>query len=310
MQQLLEHKIYIIIVSYNGLEWLPACLKSAEEYRVIVVDNGSTDGTPLFIKKNFPKVILLEQKENLGFGRANNLGISFALKENADFVFLLNQDAYLQGQTIEKLVKVSLDNPDYGILSPIHLNGSGKGLEKVFCYYINREGGILFSDLLLNKKLRGIYPVSMVNAAAWLIPKKTLERVGGFQPAFFLYGEDDNYCQRVLFHNLKIGICPNTFIIHDSNNSYHIEQERGSKKYFDKFLNNIKIEYADVNSNNSTKFKKLKFYYFRKALESFLFLNFREAKLNYKKWSYIWNLNFKKDVEKDRKRGMHYLLNS
>lgn len=310
MQQLSKSKTFIIIVTYNGMKWLPRCLKSADGYPIIVVDNCSTDGTQQYIKNNHPRIKLLEQNENLGFGKANNIGISFALKENADYVFLLNQDAFLKEKALSTLLKASYINPDYGIISPIHLNVTADGLEKVFIYYINRASNMLFSDLLLRKDLAEIYPISMVNAAAWLIPKKTLETVGGFQPAFFLYGEDDNYCQRVLFHNLKIGICPTAFVVHDSNDGYHIEQPRGSDRYFNKFLNYIKIEYADVNLDNRLKLKKLKLYYLKEAFVSALSLNFREARVNFTKCKLIWNLNFERDVENDRKSGKHYLSSS
>src|SRR5690606_3631154 len=108
------------------------------------------------------------------------------------------------------------------------------------------------------KELKNLYNFKMVNAAAWLLPKHTLDIVGGFHPMFFLYGEDDNYCQRVLYHQLKIGICPMAIVRHDSNNKYHILHGKNNKKILDKFLNQIRVEYADVNSNYGSRFKKLK----------------------------------------------------
>ena len=93
--------VKIIIVTYNGMQWLARCLSSCIGYDVIVVDNASTDKTITFIKENFPDVKLIKQNSNLGFGQANNIGLSIALKEDVDYIFLLNQDAYLQPETIK-----------------------------------------------------------------------------------------------------------------------------------------------------------------------------------------------------------------
>lgn len=78
------------------MQWLQKCLDSCKGYQVIIVDNNSTDGTVSFIKENFPNIHLIPQTENLGFGQANNIGIKYALEQRAEYVFLLNQDAYLQ----------------------------------------------------------------------------------------------------------------------------------------------------------------------------------------------------------------------
>ena len=101
----MKYKIFIIIATFNGMKWLPKCLKSTMPYSVIVIDNGSTDGTTDYILSNYPNVNILRQKKNIGFGQANNIGISYALKEGADYVFLLNQDAYLQKGSFDKLVQ-------------------------------------------------------------------------------------------------------------------------------------------------------------------------------------------------------------
>jgi GT2 family glycosyltransferase len=196
------------------MQWLARCLISCIGYDVIVVDNASTDKTITFIKENFPDVKLIKQNSNLGFGQANNIGLSIALKEDVDYIFLLNQDAYLQPHTISTLIEVHKSNKDFGVISPIHLNGDGSNLDKNFSSYI-KVSDALFFDSLKGKYNDDIYEVPFVNAAAWLLPSKTLETIGGFDPIFYHYGEDDNYCQRVLFHSLKIGIVPSTYIFHD-----------------------------------------------------------------------------------------------
>ncbi|KAA5822449.1 glycosyltransferase family 2 protein [Algibacter amylolyticus] len=206
---------YIIVVSYNGMKWLEKCLKSCADYNVIVVDNASKDNTVSYIKKEFPQVKLLEQQTNLGFGQANNLGITYALNEGADYVFLLNQDAYLKPNTLNELINVHENNTDYAVLSPIQLNGEGNKLDRNFSKYLKYDYNNFFHFDAITKNLSKIYQVPFVNAASWLIPKETLLKIGGFDPIFFHYGEDDNYCQRLRYHKLKVGIVPDAFVMHD-----------------------------------------------------------------------------------------------
>ena len=108
--------VYAIIVSYNfnRNDWLNKCLtslkKSSYPVNIIVVDNNSTDNSVNIIKSKYPEVILFEQKENLGFAKANNIAIRYAYDKGADFVFLLNQDAWIEKDTVAKLVEVAEKN--------------------------------------------------------------------------------------------------------------------------------------------------------------------------------------------------------
>lgn len=305
-------KVFAIIVTYNGIPWIERCLKSLLktdiDLEVIVVDNASSDSTPQLIEEKFHAVRLLKQEKNLGFGRANNIGLSLALKENADYAFLLNQDAFVQPETLRNLVEVAEENKEYGVISPVHLDSEGTNLDKSFLYYIKNPGNNQFlSDFILNKEKKDIYDLKMINAAAWLLPSKTLKLVGGFHPMFFLYGEDDNYCQRVHYHGLKIGVTPNTFIIHDSKNNNHPEFEAGTQKYYDKFLNRIKIEYANINTENYLRLSGLRFFYLKQTVRSIIELNWKEAKINLERRRLIRPLDFRNDVIEGRKKKSNYL---
>lgn len=213
--------VFVIIVTYNGLKWYDRCLSSLRQSTLpvtsIVVDNASTDGSCEYIRQHFPEVTLLPQNKNLGFGQANNLGMKQALEQGADYVFLLNQDAWIDPSTVEELIKVSKDYPEYGILSPIHTTADKKHIEPLLLQRIvdhKTTDPQLVNDMYFGV-LKEVYDTKYVNAAAWLLPRKTIEIVGGFDPIFFHYGEDDNYINRVLYHGLKIGICPKERIVHD-----------------------------------------------------------------------------------------------
>lgn len=216
--------VYSIVVTYNGAKWIDKCLSSLNNsslsHETIVIDNGSTDKTIDIIKSKFSNCQLIESDENLGFGKANNIGLSIALKNDADFVFLLNQDAWVEPNTIQDLIAAQKKEPEYQVLSPLHVNGDNTKLDYLFSIFIEpRRCPNLYSDIYFNSVQDKIYETDFVNAAAWLVTKKCLQIVGGFSPIFHHYGEDDNYCMRAQFHKIKIGIYPLTKIYHDKDYS-------------------------------------------------------------------------------------------
>ena len=215
-------KIYLIIVTYNAMNWAERCFsslrKSSISVQTIVVDNGSTDGTQDFIKENFPEVEHIQNPENLGFGKANNIGIETAYRNGADFFYLMNQDAWIYENSIQKLLDVYDNYPqksEVGIVSPMHLDGTENKLDIFLDKYISQNFETrMISDFYLNS-VKPYYEISFINAAHWFIPKDTIENVGGFNPYFFHYGEDNEYVNRLKFHGKKIILCPESKVVHD-----------------------------------------------------------------------------------------------
>lgn len=301
--------VFIIIVTYNGVKWIEKCLQSIDfsKYNVIVIDNNSNDNTVNFIKENFSKTIILEQNQNLGFGQANNKGIAYALKQGADYVFLLNQDAFLEVDTISTLIATHKQHPDYGVLSPIHTNAEKTRLDKKFSHYISYDNNAQFySDFVLGHQKQSIYDVPFVNAAGWLLPRTTLDVVGGFDPIFYHYGEDDNYCQRVRYHQFKIGVVPNAFMVHDrEDKAMQLQQSESEQlRYFER---TFKMRYADIN---------IPFVRTETTSISATFLLKLLLKLQFKKWTFYkkkqhLQQRLIKEVELSRQinitKGPHYL---
>ena len=212
-------KVYAIVVTYNGSKWINKCfaslLNSTIPLKVLVIDNLSTDGTTDLIQNKFPQVEVIKAGQNLGFGKANNIGLKMALENNADYVFLLNQDAWVEPDTIEKLINIQFQHPQFHLLSPIHLNGSGDAIDRHFQVYLGPEHTAgFYSDLYLGK-LKPFYQGKYANAAAWLLTHHCLEIVGGFDTLFNHYGEDDDFIQRFHRCNLKLAIVSNAVIYHD-----------------------------------------------------------------------------------------------
>jgi GT2 family glycosyltransferase len=206
----------------------------------------------------------------------------------------------LNGNTIERLIEIHKKYNEYGILSPIHLNGKGNKLDRNFSYYLGYDNNDTFYFDAVTSKLKDIYEVPFVNAAAWLLPKKTLEVVGGFDPIFFHYGEDDNYCQRVLFHRLKIGIVTNSFIMHDREHSLKQPPIIFSNQYFDEMEKNYKCKFTNVNyedwendiENELFKLKKLE-------IRSLIFLKFSRVK------GYRRQINLLKRISLETRNSRH-----
>ena len=241
-------KVYCIIVTYNGMRWVDRCLGSLRASSVkvhpIIIDNCSIDETVNYIREKYPEAYLVTNSDNKGFGQANNQGVEYAYKHGATHFFLLNQDAWIYTDTIYKLVEVQ-DKYNIGIVSPIHLSGAGNLLDyNYFLYSVIADSNIEYvSDLILNNK-KSYYPVSKINAAAWMLSRKTIELVGGFDPIFFHYGEDNNYCQRIAYHNAFIAFVPGAFIHHD-------RERKGNLAVFKKnaVLSMLLGEYGNVNKN-------------------------------------------------------------
>ncbi|MBW7881354.1 MAG: glycosyltransferase family 2 protein [Caldilineaceae bacterium] len=214
-----------IVVTHNGSKWIDRCLTSlmsqGGNHKILVVDNASVDDT-LNIVKRFQEVECIPLDRNLGFGVANNIGMRRALEMGADYVLLLNQDAWLAPDTIDVLLKITSEEPGYGIVSPLHWSAGGNKLDDKFLAYVTNGAPDMVADLLQGKT-RTIYDVPFVAAAVWLISRSCIEQTGGFDPLFFMYREDDDYCRRVLWHGFRIGIAPRA-------NAYH-ERNVGRQRY-------------------------------------------------------------------------------
>ena len=213
-------KILVIIVTYNGAKWIKdsiqSVLNSNQKADIYVIDNNSADNTLEIVRSTSKNAIIVETKQNLGFGRANNMGMQYAIDNDYDFVYLLNQDAYLEADTLEKLINVSQKHPEYGILSPFQMEANKQHLDKNFIRIAFKwQFNANISEDLFFENRADVYQLPVVMAAHWMITRHCLTTVGGFSPTFAHYGEDNNYCDRVYYHGLKVGIVPNARAVHD-----------------------------------------------------------------------------------------------
>jgi GT2 family glycosyltransferase len=243
--------LFVIIITYNGMKWLKRCLdsvyNSSIQATVIAVDNNSSDNSVDFIEKNYPDAILIKLNKNQGFGAANNIGMEFALNHNADYIYLLNQDAWVKSDTFKILIDVQQRHPEYGIISPMQITANEDKFDKNFLYTCSNKCSTFVNDLYFNS-VKEIYELNEIMAAHWLITRDCLLSTGGFSPVFFHYGEDMNLQHRASYHGFKNGICPLTCAIHDREFRKDTKQKTMYMKY---------VSFLIINSD-ITRSKKIK----------------------------------------------------
>jgi len=256
----MKKQISIITVNFNGGKKTIDCLKSINQWpviscqlSVIVVDNNSTDKSVEFINQltssrvnslinnslinnksinnplinNKLNIKLIKNKKNLGFARGVNKGIKYALKNGADYVMLLNQDAIVNGilplrqaqvqndrGTIDELVKVMKKDKKIGVCGPLIFTPDKK---------VWSAGGVIdkkrYSGGHLFKMLKkSPYQVDFISGCAMMIKKEVFEKIGFFDERFFLYYEDVDFCLRTKKAGFKVVFIPQAVVYHQISN--------------------------------------------------------------------------------------------
>jgi GT2 family glycosyltransferase len=191
--------VSIIIVNWNGLKWLNKCLDSLysqtyKNYEIILVDNASTDDSIAFIKENYPEVIIVCTKKNLGFAGGNNLGIE---KAKGEYILLLNNDTWVDNDFLDKMLNSFL-NSDYDIMGPISANYYTKVYKK-YSIHLDLFGHFAY---LFGKNARqdNFY----LSGVCLLFKKDLYLKSGGLDNDFFMYVEDWDWFWRLHLLNMMI----------------------------------------------------------------------------------------------------------
>ncbi|OGD88783.1 hypothetical protein A3D81_01385 [Candidatus Curtissbacteria bacterium RIFCSPHIGHO2_02_FULL_40_17] len=222
----------VIIVNWNTKKLLENCLASIFKFtedvnfEVIVVDNGSEDDSPKLVKEKFPQVKLIPNKENLGFTKANNQGIKIS---KGKYILLLNSDTYLIENSFRKLLdKARSIGESLGSLGPLLLNkdrsiqqsaGFSPHLLQVFWWMTfidDLPGGTVLEPYHVDHEsfYKKDQEVGWVTAAAILVPKAVIAKVGAFDEKIFMYGEEVEWCYRIKKAGYKVYFSPSTQIVH------------------------------------------------------------------------------------------------
>lgn len=247
-------KLSIIIVNFNTpeltIQAVNSCYKfiNKKEFEVIVVDNGSSTGKITEELKNFHNLKLIKSEENIGFGRANNLGFE---KSTGEFVFLLNSDAYLIDElSVPLMINYLNENDDVGVVGPNLLKANGSknyaygnllGFRKMISDMgICKIPDNSKSDYATFKACDSKIPkeVGYLAAAGIIIKRHIIEKYGLFDPQFFLYFEDMEMGWRYNKVQIKSVLLPEAIIVHlgggsiDPSNNFILNEILKSKKYY------------------------------------------------------------------------------
>lgn len=226
------HPISIVIVNYNVRFFLEQALQSVFKatgdmsVQVWVVDNASSDDSIDMVKQKFPTVQIIENKENVGFARANNMALR---QSNADYVLLLNPDTLLEESSLSKCFRFMENNPKAGALGVRMIDGTGhflpeskRGIPTPWVAFCKTFGlSVLFpSSKLFNTYHLGFLSefetaeAPVLSGAFMFIRNEALQKAGLLDEDFFMYGEDIDLSVRILQAGYKNYYFPETTIIH------------------------------------------------------------------------------------------------
>lgn len=218
--------VFVIIVNWNGRADTLECLRSLGTgcYRnknIIVVDNGSVDGSVAVIRRDFPAVTLIETGRNLGFTGGNNAGIAVALQSGADYIYLLNNDTVSEPDAIEVLIAAAEGNPQFGLLTP-RINYFDRKSEPWFAGSILdlTRGLAVHDNNSVPARSDRIRELEWASGCAMLIRRGVLEQIAGFDDKFFLSWEDVDLSLRLRKTGMKIGLVPAAKIYHKVGRSF------------------------------------------------------------------------------------------
>ena len=214
--------VFVVIVNYNGREHINDCLESLQKvdypnFKVVISDNGSTDGSVELIKGKYPFVKIIENGTNLGYGKGNNVGIKYALEHGADYVFLLNLDTIVEPDFLTRLVDTCQADPSIGVCGPKVMNfPSQKVIQSLGGTYKLWKG--IPRRIGKDEADRGQYKepseVDWIHGCAMMIKREVFEKIGLFDERFFLFYEETDFCCQAAKNGFKIVAVPQSVIYH------------------------------------------------------------------------------------------------
>jgi len=229
----------VVVLNWNSKEMTAECLRSllvmdARDFEIVVVDNGSKDGSPDFLRKAFPQIAVVESGRNLGFAAGCNVGMKRALADGAEYVLLINNDTLVDPRFLDALLQEAERRPDAGLVSP-----------KIYFYELPEQiwwAGGTFSlwagipgHMGRNQRDCGQWdlprPIDWATGCALLVRCKALREVGLFDEVLFGNGEDLDLSLRMHKSGYAIRYAPGARVWHKEGVDYRKNAGEHTRKF-------------------------------------------------------------------------------
>jgi GT2 family glycosyltransferase len=203
-------RVAVIVLNYNSLDDTLACVASirgnvGRNWFLTVIDNASPQGDGTVLAERLAANEFLQLPCNTGYAGGNNAGIARALYAGAEFVLILNPDVRLTTEAITSYLRIMERHPDLGILSPLQYASEAGGLDEKFEQSILRQHGYS-PERLLRAGVEDLLEVSRVLGAVMMIRSDVFRTTGGFDPLYFAYGEEEDFCRRAVARGWRIAV--------------------------------------------------------------------------------------------------------
>jgi GT2 family glycosyltransferase len=227
-------KLSIIIPTYNAHEWIQGCIDSIRlhrpappnDYEIIVVDDLSSDDTVAIVRERYPDVQLFANDKNIGFGKTVNVGLKAA---TGSYILVLNNDTWMHEGALDALMAFLDRHPDVGIVGPKVLSGDGSLQQQCRRRIPTPTAALLYFTGVArmfpkNPRVAGYLmttadetqttEVDSVSGACLMVRQSVLDSIRGFDPEYYLYGEDMDFCWRTKLAGWKVMYHPDAVITH------------------------------------------------------------------------------------------------
>ncbi len=249
----------VVVVNWNRPDDTAECLASIQDLdypRVlpILVDNGSSDGSPERLGRQFPHIVLLANRENLGFAQGNNAGIQYAMEAGCQYILLLNNDALIPRSAANELIRVLEADPSIGIAGPrIYLAddrdtvwfGGGK---------VDTSLGLPIHLEWMSRGVaqdRSLREVDYICGCALMTRSELLHDIGLFDPDYFLLFEDTDLCARARAAGYRVVLTPWVSAYHKVSSTFGGDTSPSYRYYF--FRNNLIYVAKNIRSQDQRK---------------------------------------------------------
>ncbi len=259
MKKSLPITVSVVIVNWNAKDYLLRCLSSLarlgtrqHQLEVIVVDNASTDGSAQAVTAEFPQVNLIRNHDNLGFARANNVGVA---QSTGQYICFVNSDVEVHAGCIDRLIRYCERNRKVGMAGPLILGSDGllqrscrgfPGVWNMLCRALALDVMFPRVKAFSGYSLRhwaqlSQRPVDILTGCFWLVRREAMERVGLLDEAFFIYGEDMDWCRRFWDRGCSVMFVPDAVATHHGGASsanapvrFYLERHKADLRYWQK----------------------------------------------------------------------------